>query len=211
MNEATVLKERRYETLLDREEQEYEFFSELEKNWQKSLPRLSETEWLKIFPEAKNALPNKIGEWCAERKRLVDIARRALRRVTSGNAVEIWLGLQVYVMPRVNETERHIHRLRRQIARYTSSPVKSCITDADIEQAREVPIASLISSKIRRTDKTSITNCPLHNDRSPSFVIYHDTNSCWCFGCQQGGDSIAFTRLLYNLSFIEAVKYLNRI
>lgn len=56
-----------------------------------------------------------------------------------------------------------------------------------------------------------IAKCPLHEDRSPSFVIYPETNSCWCFGCQKGGDSIAIVRLLNNLSFIEAVEYLNRV
>lgn len=194
-----------------KEEQEYEYFVELEERWRKSLPHLSEIEWLEIFPEARVILPDKIREWDTERKRLIGIAKRALHRSTSENAIETRLTLQVSILPRINEAEGHIKRLRHLIAYRPGNPVRGRITEADIERAREVPIASLISSKIRRTGKTSTTNCPLHNERSPSFVIYHETNSCWCFGCQQGGDSIALVQLLNNLSFIEAVKYLNRV
>lgn len=196
--------------LLDREEQEYEFVSELEKEWRNSLPSLSESEWSELFPEAREVLPDKVKEWDAEKKRLLGIAKRALRRSTPGNAIEIRLALQVFVLPPINEAERHIARLRRQTVCHTD-PIGGRITEVDIERARGVPIASLISSKVRRTGRTSTTNCPLHEDRSPSFVIYHESNSCWCFGCQQGGDSIALIRKLHNLSFIEAVKYLSHI
>lgn len=200
--------------IFDREEQEQESLANLEKlerNWRESLPRLSDSAWLELFPEARAILPTKVREWDADRKRLVDIAKRALRRSTPKNAIETRLALQVYALPKINEAEKHIARLRRQIAYRSGHSVQGRITEADIQRAREVPIASLISSKVRRTGKTSTANCPLHEDRSPSFVIYPETNSCWCFGCQQGGDSIAFTKLLHNLSFIEAVKYLNNI
>ncbi len=38
--------------------------------------------------------------------------------------------------------------------------------------------------------------CPLglHEDRSPSFHIYEDTNSCYCFACKSGGDTIKFVQ-----------------
>lgn len=39
--------------------------------------------------------------------------------------------------------------------------------------------------------------CPLHSERSPSFIVYTDQGSWHCFGaCQRGGDVIEFTRLL---------------
>ena len=38
--------------------------------------------------------------------------------------------------------------------------------------------------------------CPLgiHSDSSPSFHIYEDTNSCYCFSCKNGGDTIKFVQ-----------------
>lgn len=40
--------------------------------------------------------------------------------------------------------------------------------------------------------------CPLgiHSDSSPSFHIYEDTNSCYCFSCKNGGDAIKFVQQL---------------
>lgn len=34
--------------------------------------------------------------------------------------------------------------------------------------------------------------CMFHNESSPSFTIYHETDSCWCYGCGAGGSPIDF-------------------
>ena len=38
--------------------------------------------------------------------------------------------------------------------------------------------------------------CPLHKDTDPSFTVYLESNSFYCFGCQQGGDTITLFRML---------------
>jgi DNA primase len=42
--------------------------------------------------------------------------------------------------------------------------------------------------------------CPIHNESKPSLVIYPNTNSWFCFGCNQGGDLIEFVRLYKGLA-----------
>lgn len=50
--------------------------------------------------------------------------------------------------------------------------------------------------------------CPFHNEKSPSFYIYPDTQSFYCFGCGKGGDVITFTKEMQNLDYVEAIKLL---
>ena len=51
-------------------------------------------------------------------------------------------------------------------------------------------------------------DCPFHNEKSPSFNVYPENNSFYCFGCGAGGDVITFIRKIENLDYIEAVKML---
>lgn len=50
--------------------------------------------------------------------------------------------------------------------------------------------------------------CPFHNERSPSFMIYPETQSYYCFGCGAGGDVIKFVMEMNSLSYIEAIRFL---
>jgi hypothetical protein len=53
--------------------------------------------------------------------------------------------------------------------------------------------------KMRRVGNTWVTNCllPNHEDRSPSFVVYPETNSWYCFSCLHGGDAVELARLVW--------------
>lgn len=50
--------------------------------------------------------------------------------------------------------------------------------------------------------------CPFHTEKTPSFVIYPETWSYYCFGCGNGGDGIRFIRNIENLDYMEAVRFL---
>ena len=50
--------------------------------------------------------------------------------------------------------------------------------------------------------------CPFHSERTPSFMVYPETQSYYCFGCGAAGDVIKFTMEMNSLSYIEAVRYL---
>lgn len=71
-----------------------------------------------------------------------------------------------------------------------------------IDAAKEaVPVIDLADrlagpGKMSRVGKTWTTNCllPNHEDRSPSFVVYPETNSWFCFSCLRGGDVVELAR-----------------
>jgi hypothetical protein len=50
--------------------------------------------------------------------------------------------------------------------------------------------------QLRRVGEKWVARCPLpkHEDRSPSFTVYPDTDSFFCFGCLVGGDVIELAR-----------------
>ena len=72
----------------------------------------------------------------------------------------------------------------------------------------KVDIESVISSSIslKRRGKNLVGLCPFHNEKTPSFTVYPESNSFYCFGCGAGGDVISFVRRMENLDYIEAVK-----
>ncbi len=71
-------------------------------------------------------------------------------------------------------------------------------------------IESIISSyvSVKRQGRNRACLCPFHSEKTPSMVVYNDTQSFYCFGCGAGGDVISFIMKIENLDYIEAVKLL---
>ncbi len=85
------------------------------------------------------------------------------------------------------------------------------ISDEFLEQLRaNNDIVSVISPyvELRRRGKNLVGLCPFHNEKTPSFTVYPDSQSFYCFGCGAGGEVISFVRRIENLDFYEAVKSL---
>ena len=62
--------------------------------------------------------------------------------------------------------------------------------------------------QLRRRGRTLSGLCPFHNEKTPSFVVYPDTQSFYCFGCGAAGDVINFVRKYNNLGYVESIKQL---
>lgn len=62
--------------------------------------------------------------------------------------------------------------------------------------------------QLRRRGRTQTGLCPFHSEKTPSFVVYPETQSFYCFGCGVGGDVITFIKKINNLDYVEAVKFL---
>ncbi len=61
---------------------------------------------------------------------------------------------------------------------------------------------------LKRRGKNLVGLCPFHGEKTPSFTVYPETSSFYCFGCGVGGDVFTFTGLIENLDYIEAIKHL---
>lgn len=85
------------------------------------------------------------------------------------------------------------------------------LSDSFLEQLRaNTDIESVISPyvNLRRRGKNLVGLCPFHNEKTPSFTVYPENGSFYCFGCGVGGDVITFVRRMENLDYMEAVKQL---
>lgn len=62
---------------------------------------------------------------------------------------------------------------------------------------------------LKKRGKNHVGFCPFHREHTPSFTVYPDSGSFYCFGCGIGGDVIKFISLINNMDFIDSVKYLS--
>lgn len=85
------------------------------------------------------------------------------------------------------------------------------ISDSFLQDLKmRVDISDIVSGyvNVKRRGRNVIGLCPFHNEKTPSFNVYPDSGSFYCFGCGVGGDVITFIRLIENLDYVEAVKLL---
>lgn len=71
-------------------------------------------------------------------------------------------------------------------------------------------ITEIVSSyvNLKRHGRNMVGLCPFHGEKTPSFNIYTENGSFYCFGCGAGGDVITFIMKIENLDYVEAVKFL---
>lgn len=71
-------------------------------------------------------------------------------------------------------------------------------------------ISDIVSGyvNLKRRGRNLVGLCPFHSEKTPSFNLYPENGSFYCFGCGAGGDVITFVMKIENLDYIEAVKLL---
>lgn len=74
-----------------------------------------------------------------------------------------------------------------------------------------VPIDAVVSEylQLRNAGGGNLKGlCPFHDEKTPSFQVSPSKGLFHCFGCQEGGDTIAFVMKVDHLTFSEAVERL---
>lgn len=82
--------------------------------------------------------------------------------------------------------------------------------DAVTEIRERTDIVELINgySPLKKTGRSFKGLCPFHQEKTPSFVVFPDSQNFHCFGCGKGGDIFTFIMEIEKLDFREGLREL---
>ncbi len=78
----------------------------------------------------------------------------------------------------------------------------------EIKYRNDIETAISQYVNLKRRGKNLVGLCPFHSEKTPSFTVYPENGSFYCFGCGVGGDVFTFTGLIENLDYMESIKLL---
>jgi DNA primase len=80
------------------------------------------------------------------------------------------------------------------------------------EVLARVDLVGLVSRhvELKKSGKSFKGRCPFHQEKSASFYVTPEMGRFKCFGCQAGGDAIAFVQRYLGKTFVDAVRDLAR-
>ena len=183
----------------------------LEKRLEESQPKYTDREWLNIFPEFKEMIPDKIKELAIERDIVVKEANRKISLIEKHGQTS--LGRWFYgEWVRTNEVET-VKRLTLEIKRfewlkYLAGTKEKSKFEEKVLLAREYPILDLVLKHVilKKHGKDWFGLCPFRKEKTPSFSVITKDNFFYCFGCQESGSGIDFIMKIEELSFRRAVE-----
>ena len=73
-----------------------------------------------------------------------------------------------------------------------------------------IDIVDLIGERVnlRKSGRGFMGLCPFHGEKTPSFHVWPDTQSYYCFGCHEGGNIFTFIMKTEGLNYNEALEFL---
>lgn len=97
---------------------------------------------------------------------------------------------------------KKIAKLERQIEfTHTNNQTQE---QFDIEDIRNVPVENILPDPVIGGKSL----CPFHEDKTPSLTVYKQTNSWYCWPCNEGGDVIKLYMKLHDVNFVTACRNL---
>src|SRR6266542_946642 len=78
----------------------------------------------------------------------------------------------------------------------------------DVGEVRDrTDIVELVSQyvQLKKAGRSFKGLCPFHQEKTPSFVVFPDSQNFHCFGCGKGGDIFTFYKEIEHTDFKEAL------
>lgn len=189
---------------------------QLEDDWIKTLPRFTDAFLLEAFGDALDTMDDKVAELKQNQEKYIkDIYYLGQKYVHGDDLSSCFarLCIEIFFIRDLQKTEKSLFLIQRLRDRKNQpkNNKKGRLTPGDIEKARNVSLVDVADRQIgqlRRNGKNYIAKCPFHDERTPSFYLYTESNRFYCFGCGASGDVIAFVEKSMGLDFKAAIYYL---
>lgn len=104
--------------------------------------------------------------------------------------------------------DRAIANRKRISPQYPTDPANPRRRRLDPELVKErIDIGDLVSEfvQLKKRGRHLEGLCPFHHEKTASFVVTPERGTWHCFGCGQGGDSLAFLMAARGIAFPEAL------
>jgi hypothetical protein len=173
---------------------------------------ISITEAIEVFGEdARPILEEKLRDLDILENRYKELLRlkvsSANRKFQSSTPLFTWFWTQVFTIrtaTRLTEIIKEKQNIERAYQLLNTG--NNIERGKKVEAARSFPIQDLYQGRLKKAGKTRLVGlCPFHEEKTPSFYISTDKNLFHCFGCNVGGDSLAFLMRLENIDFNSAL------
>jgi hypothetical protein len=96
---------------------------------------------------------------------------------------------------------------------YNSSLINSSVKNQAEQIKKVISIADVIGQylPLRSSSTKFVGCCPFHDDKVPSFTVYPETQTFYCFGCRAYGDVITFIQKVERMTFTQALEILKHL
>lgn len=165
-------------------------------------------ELVKIFPESIPYINEKIRVLLEERERTKQRFREIIHKCEK--EVEVFLVRDCY-SEKLERIDREIRRLKGYFSRVVLEKGKTYLPIEEIKSS--VSIVEVFGRlcpdrRLKKSGDKYSCLCPFHSEKHPSFCLYPETNTFYCFGCGEAGDVFDLVMKLEGFSFKEAIVYL---
>lgn len=128
--------------------------------------------------------------------------------VKAGKSKSEWLA--EYWFEELEDVFRKLRQIDRTIDSWENVKYRDTreITMEDVVEAKQVPCTEFIDTEMEYRNGKFKASCPFHNEKTPSFYIFEETNRYHCFGCKKNGDVIQLVMEKNSLDFFQAVRFL---
>lgn len=163
----------------------------------------------KVFPEARSTIEeivrNQKKELATIKEQQAKIKNICYSKVKNLKNIDFVTEMAIYAYGDTIRQKELEENIKRNTVILNNFKMGNSTAMMSIEQAKQIPITNFIE-----VNKAGFAKCPFHGEKTGSFKYYKESNSFYCFGCNEGGDVITFIQKLKNCSLKEALSILHK-